>query len=57
MTQVKIDQVKISFERVRKEFVTRGEGGGPADRFTALEDISLDVRAGARPWCSASAWR
>lgn len=46
MTQVKINQVKISFERVRKEFVTRGEGGGPADRFTALEDISLDVRAG-----------
>jgi len=38
--------IKISFERVRKEFVTRGEGGGPADRFTALEDISLDVRAG-----------
>jgi len=38
--------IKISFERVRKEFLTRGEGGGPADPFTALEDISLDVRAG-----------
>ncbi|MGY4506487.1 NitT/TauT family transport system ATP-binding protein [Bradyrhizobium sp. GM24.11] len=46
MTQVKTNQVKISFERVRKEFVTRGEGGGPAGRFTALEDITLDVRAG-----------
>ncbi|MBB4364307.1 NitT/TauT family transport system ATP-binding protein [Bradyrhizobium sp. CIR18] len=38
--------VKISFERVRKEFVTRGESGGPAGRFTALEDITLDVRTG-----------
>ncbi|UQR64866.1 ABC transporter ATP-binding protein [Bradyrhizobium sp. C-145] len=46
MTQVKVNQVKISFERVRKEFMTRDEGGGPADRFTALEDISLDVRSG-----------
>ncbi|WP_439099829.1 ABC transporter ATP-binding protein [Bradyrhizobium yuanmingense] len=46
MSEVKINQVKISFERVRKEFVTRGEGGAPADRFTALEDISLDVRSG-----------
>ncbi|VIO81309.1 ABC transporter ATP-binding protein [Bradyrhizobium ivorense] len=38
--------VKIRFEQVRKEFVTRGEGGGPAGRFTALEDITLDVHAG-----------
>ncbi|MES5481309.1 ABC transporter ATP-binding protein [Bradyrhizobium sp. INPA03-11B] len=38
--------VKIRFEQVRKEFVTRGEGGRPAGRFTALEDITLDVRAG-----------
>jgi NitT/TauT family transport system ATP-binding protein len=38
--------VKISFERVRKEFVTRGEGGRPPDRFTALEDITLEVRSG-----------
>jgi NitT/TauT family transport system ATP-binding protein len=38
--------VKISFQQVRKEFVVRGEGGGPADRFTALEDITLDVRPG-----------
>ncbi|MHC6151298.1 ABC transporter ATP-binding protein [Bradyrhizobium elkanii] len=38
--------VKISFDKVRKEFVTRGEGSRPAGRFTALEDITFDVRAG-----------
>ncbi|WP_234685040.1 ABC transporter ATP-binding protein [Bradyrhizobium monzae] len=38
--------VKISFEQVRKEFITRGKGGRPAGRFTALDDITLDVRAG-----------
>jgi NitT/TauT family transport system ATP-binding protein len=38
--------VKISFQQVRKEFVVRGEGGGPAHRFTALEDVTLDVRPG-----------
>ncbi|MEA2868847.1 MAG: NitT/TauT family transport system ATP-binding protein [Bradyrhizobium sp.] len=38
--------VKISFQQVRKEFVVRGEGGGPSDRFTALEDITLEVRPG-----------
>jgi NitT/TauT family transport system ATP-binding protein len=38
--------VKIRFEQVRKEFVIRGEGGRPARRFTALEDITLDVRSG-----------
>ncbi|MGY4154675.1 NitT/TauT family transport system ATP-binding protein [Bradyrhizobium sp. USDA 4461] len=38
--------VKISFDKVRKEFVTRGEGGRPAGRFTALEDITFDVHAG-----------
>ncbi|MET4323699.1 ABC transporter ATP-binding protein [Bradyrhizobium sp. RT5a] len=38
--------VKIRFEHVRKEFVLRGEGGGPGRRFTALEDITLDVRSG-----------
>ncbi|HTO62694.1 MAG TPA: ABC transporter ATP-binding protein [Bradyrhizobium sp.] len=38
--------VKISFHHVRKEFPVRREGGGPARRFTALEDITLDVRAG-----------
>ena len=27
--------VKISFQQVRKEFVVRGERGGPSDRFTA----------------------
>jgi NitT/TauT family transport system ATP-binding protein len=38
--------VKIGFQQVRKEFVVHGEGGGPSDRFTALEDITLDVRPG-----------
>ncbi len=38
--------VKIRFEHVRKEFVLRGEGGGLGQRFTALEDITLDVRSG-----------
>jgi NitT/TauT family transport system ATP-binding protein len=38
--------IKISFQQVRKEFVVRGDGGGPAHRFTALEDITLDVRPG-----------
>jgi NitT/TauT family transport system ATP-binding protein len=38
--------IKISFQRVRKEFVVRGEGGGPTHRFIALEDITLDVRSG-----------
>jgi NitT/TauT family transport system ATP-binding protein len=41
-----MNSVKISFQQVRKEFVVRGKGGGPADRFTALEDITLDVRPG-----------
>ncbi|MCA6114941.1 ABC transporter ATP-binding protein [Bradyrhizobium sp. WSM 1738] len=38
--------VKIGFEHVRKEFSVRGEGGGKARRFVALEDITLDVRPG-----------
>jgi NitT/TauT family transport system ATP-binding protein len=38
--------IKISFEHVRKEFVTRGESGRPAGRFTALEDITLEVGSG-----------
>jgi NitT/TauT family transport system ATP-binding protein len=38
--------IKISFEQIGKEFVTRGEGGRPAGRFTALDDITLDVRTG-----------
>ena len=38
--------VKISLTQVRKEFVTRGENGGPSARFTALEDITFDVRSG-----------
>src|SRR5437588_3718745 len=37
---------KIRFEHVRKEFLVRGPDGGPAQRFTALEDITLDVRPG-----------
>jgi NitT/TauT family transport system ATP-binding protein len=41
-----MNSVKIGFQQVRKEFVVRGEGGGPSDRFTALEDITLDVRPG-----------
>src|SRR3954454_10480267 len=38
--------VKISFEHVGKEFFVRGEGRGPSQHFTALEDITLDVRTG-----------
>ncbi|MGY3078000.1 NitT/TauT family transport system ATP-binding protein [Bradyrhizobium sp. LM6.10] len=38
--------IKISFDHVCKEFVTRGEGRDPTARFTALEDITLDVRSG-----------
>ncbi|MEA3079139.1 MAG: NitT/TauT family transport system ATP-binding protein [Sphingomonadales bacterium] len=41
-----MNSVKIGFQQVRKEFVVRGEGGGPSDRFTALEDITLDVLPG-----------
>jgi NitT/TauT family transport system ATP-binding protein len=41
-----MSSVKISFQQVRKEFVVRGEGGEPSERFTALEDITLDVRPG-----------
>ncbi|HSD36368.1 MAG TPA: ABC transporter ATP-binding protein [Rhodocyclaceae bacterium] len=41
----------IRFENVRKEFLVRGKGSGktrgnPAQRFVALEDISLEVKAG-----------
>jgi NitT/TauT family transport system ATP-binding protein len=38
--------IKIRFEQVRKEFLVRGESGAPARCFTALEDITLDVRSG-----------
>jgi NitT/TauT family transport system ATP-binding protein len=38
--------VKIRFEQVCKEFPVRDETGGRARRFTALEDISLDVQSG-----------
>ncbi|MBO4223495.1 ABC transporter ATP-binding protein [Bradyrhizobium neotropicale] len=37
---------KIRFEQVRKEFLVRGGSGGPARRFIALEDVTLDVRPG-----------
>jgi NitT/TauT family transport system ATP-binding protein len=38
--------VKIRFEQVRKEFPVRGKTGGPARRFVALDDITLDVQSG-----------
>ncbi len=39
--------IKISFEQVHKEFVTRGDiNGRPADRFTAIEDVTFEVRTG-----------
>jgi NitT/TauT family transport system ATP-binding protein len=38
--------VKIRFEQVRKEFAIRGENGGPSRSFTALDDITLDVKSG-----------
>jgi NitT/TauT family transport system ATP-binding protein len=38
--------VKIRFEQVRKEFPVRDETAGAARRFTALEDITLDVKSG-----------
>ena len=38
--------IKISFQQVRKDFVVRGDNGGPARQFTALEDVTLDVRSG-----------
>jgi NitT/TauT family transport system ATP-binding protein len=38
--------IKISFEHVGKEFSVRGQNGGPSHRFTALEDITLEVRSG-----------
>jgi NitT/TauT family transport system ATP-binding protein len=38
--------IKISFQQVRKEFPVCGEGGRPTHRLTALEDVTLDVRAG-----------
>ena len=37
---------KIRFEHVRKEFTTRAEEGGQDQRFVALDDVSLEVRAG-----------
>ncbi|MBR1217752.1 ABC transporter ATP-binding protein [Bradyrhizobium sp. U87765 SZCCT0131] len=37
---------KIRLEHVRKEFEVRGDNGGAARRFTALDDVSLDVQPG-----------
>ncbi len=37
---------KIRFEHVSKEFTVRAEDGGPDKRFTALQDVTLDIRAG-----------
>nr|WP_315431663.1 ABC transporter ATP-binding protein [uncultured Albidiferax sp.] len=36
----------IRFEHVRKEFTVRADDGGPEQRFVALDDVSLEVRAG-----------
>jgi NitT/TauT family transport system ATP-binding protein len=41
-----VSTIKIRFEQVRKEFAIRGENGGPSRRFTALDDITLDVKSG-----------
>jgi ABC-type nitrate/sulfonate/bicarbonate transport system ATPase subunit len=41
-----MNSIKISFERVRKQFVTRGDNGRAAGLFTALENITFDVRSG-----------
>jgi NitT/TauT family transport system ATP-binding protein len=38
--------IKISFQQVRKEFLVRGAGGGSPRSFTALEDVTFDVRPG-----------
>lgn len=37
---------KIQLEHVHKEFVVRAEDGGPAQRFVALDGVSLEVQAG-----------
>jgi NitT/TauT family transport system ATP-binding protein len=37
---------KIRFEQVRKEFTVRSDSGGPAHSFTALENVTLDVKPG-----------
>src|SRR4051794_41628696 len=37
---------KIRFEQVRKEFIVRSDNGGPAHSFTALENVTLDVKPG-----------
>ncbi|MDQ8022055.1 MAG: ABC transporter ATP-binding protein [Moraxellaceae bacterium] len=38
--------IKIRFEQVGKQFTVRGKRGEPAQTFTALQDITLDVREG-----------
>lgn len=37
---------KIQFEHVSKTFTVRADDGAPASSFVALEDVSLEVRAG-----------
>jgi len=37
---------KIRFEHVSKEFSVRADDGGPANRFVALHDVTLDVHPG-----------
>jgi NitT/TauT family transport system ATP-binding protein len=39
-------RAKITLDHVRKDFVVRGDNGEPSRSFTALDDITLDVRPG-----------
>ncbi len=41
-----VSDSKIRFEGVSKVFDVRGEDGGPATRFVAVQDVTLDVKAG-----------
>jgi NitT/TauT family transport system ATP-binding protein len=41
-----MSNAKIRFEQVRKEFTVRSDSGGPAHSFTALDNVTLDVRTG-----------
>lgn len=41
-----MSNAKIRFEQVRKEFTVRSDTGGPAHSFTALDNVTLDVRHG-----------
>lgn len=41
-----MNAAKIRFEQVRKEFIVRSDSGGAAQSFTALENVTLDVKPG-----------